>query len=125
MIFLNEEINKISNFEIVKKEQLYDWIVVPVFDTKTSEQKRIEAGVIAEATDAEAIFDDSLAAAADEVENTEASIEEEDENEIDEDENKSYLETSFKGTNLIMAILFVTLTIVVFILLIILLWTCR
>ncbi len=96
VIFLNEQINKISNFEIVKKEQLYDWIVVPVFNTKTSEEKRIEAGVIAEATDAEAVFDDdSLQSATEEVEDVEASIAEEDE--IDEDENKSYLETSFKG----------------------------
>ena len=51
VIFLNEEINKIANFEIVKKEQLYDWVVVPVFDTKTSEQKKIDAGVIVKTND--------------------------------------------------------------------------
>lgn len=37
VLFLNEEINKISNFQIVKKEQLYDWVIVPIFDTSTSE----------------------------------------------------------------------------------------
>ncbi len=51
VLFLNDEISKISNFEIVKKEQVYDWVVVPIFGTKTSEEKMIEAGVIVQASD--------------------------------------------------------------------------
>jgi len=53
VLFLNEEINKISNFQIIKKEQLYDWVIVPIFNTSTSEEKQIEAGVIVEAKDAD------------------------------------------------------------------------
>ena len=33
VITMNEKFGDISNFKIVEKEQLYDWIVVPIFDT--------------------------------------------------------------------------------------------
>lgn len=37
VISLNERFNEIANFKIVEKEYLYDWIVVPVFGTESSE----------------------------------------------------------------------------------------
>ena len=46
VITMNEKFSEISNFKIVEKEQLYDWIVVPIFGTETSEEKQLEAGVI-------------------------------------------------------------------------------
>ena len=37
VLTINDKFSEISNFKIVEKEQLYDWIVVPVFGTETSE----------------------------------------------------------------------------------------
>lgn len=47
VLTMNEKFSEIANFKIVEKEQLYDWIVVPIFGTSTSTEKKIEAGVIA------------------------------------------------------------------------------
>ena len=47
VLTMNEKFSEIANFKIVEKEQLYDWIVVPIFGTSTSTEKQIEAGVIA------------------------------------------------------------------------------
>ena len=46
VLTMNGKFNEIANFKIVEKEQLYDWIVVPIFGTETAEEKQIEAGVI-------------------------------------------------------------------------------
>lgn len=53
VITMNENFNEIANFKIVEKEQLYDWVVVPIFGTETSKQKQIDAGVLAAPTDSE------------------------------------------------------------------------
>ena len=39
VITMNERFSEIANFKIVEKEQLYDWIVVPVFGTSSSTEK--------------------------------------------------------------------------------------
>ena len=36
----------ISNFELIDKQVLYDSIIVPIFRTTNSEEKREEAGLI-------------------------------------------------------------------------------
>lgn len=46
VITINDAFSEISNFKIVKKEQLYDWVVVPIFGTSTAEEKAIADGVI-------------------------------------------------------------------------------
>ena len=43
----------ISNFEIIDKELIYDAIIVPVFKTANSDEKREEAGLIKEPMDNE------------------------------------------------------------------------
>ena len=53
---------------------------------------------------------------------TEVDIDEEEES---DEQETSYLETAFKGSNLIMSILFVTLTTVFFVLLLLLVILCR
>ena len=39
VITMNERFSEIANFKIVEKEQLYDWVVVPVFGTSSSTEK--------------------------------------------------------------------------------------
>ena len=48
ILHMNNEFEKISKFQPIKKEQLYDYIIVPLFNTTTAEEKAIEAGKIAE-----------------------------------------------------------------------------
>ena len=36
VIAMNTRFNEISNFKVVEKEKLYDWIIVPIFGTSDS-----------------------------------------------------------------------------------------
>ena len=36
IIELNKNFSEVANFKIVEKEQLYDWVVVPIFGTTSS-----------------------------------------------------------------------------------------
>ena len=78
VITMNEKFSEISNFKIVEKEQLYDWIVVPIFGTETSEEKQLEAGVISVPSEEAALETEE------EVEKTDDT---EEESEEDEDED--------------------------------------
>ena len=107
VITMNDKFNEIANFKIIEKEQLYDWVGVPIFGTETSEEKQIEAGVITSTNE--------LLSEAD----PEATGDDED---VEED---SYLTSLFAGTTLIMNILLVILAIIFFVFLITLILLCR
>ena len=46
VIVINEMVVGIANFELVEPQVLYDSIIVPIFRTTNSEEKREEAGLI-------------------------------------------------------------------------------
>ena len=46
ILILNDSFQSVINFQIIDQDQFYDWVVVPIFDTNTSEEKKTEAGVI-------------------------------------------------------------------------------
>ena len=114
IIELNRRFAEVSNFKIVEKEQLYDWVVVPVFGTTTSKEKLAEDGVISgpkadEAGDAEA-----PEVSAESKEDAEALFSEE-----EEEAETSYLDSTMAGTTLIMSILLILLVLILFGLLIV------
>ena len=118
VLTMNGKFNEISNFKIVEKEQLYDWVVVPVFGTETSEEKAIKAGVIT-------VPDVSKIEGDEETETELEDIIEGDEGEDELEEEESYLSSMFAGTTLVMNILLVILAIIFFTCMISLLIMCR
>ena len=119
VITMNDAFAEISNFKIVEKEQLYDWVVVPVFGTSTSEEKAIADGVIGstEKNDAKNNSTDTSIVSKPKKEDLEENSE--------EVEEASYLEQAFAGTTLIMNILVIILVLILFGSLIALLVLCR
>ena len=117
VIAMNTKFSEIANFKLVEKEQLYDWIVVPIFGTSTSQEKLVEEGVVAEpieisaeTTDLEQLLEPMTAE--DAAEETEA-VEE------------SYLNTFFQGSNLLMNILLIAIVLIFFTCIITLVVMCR
>ena len=106
VIAMNSQFSEIANFKIVEKEQLYDWIIVPIFDTSNSQEKLIEEGVVAEplqtdpSADLETLLGPMTAETA--------------EGENGDYEEKSYMMTVFEGSNLLMNILLVLIVLILF-----------
>lgn len=123
---MNEVFAGISNFKIVEKEQLYDWIVVPIFGTSTSQEKLIEAGVVAEPITTNSTTPTTKSASSSNNKSATSLETFFDVEELENDEEEvSELELSYKGSNIFMNILLVAIVLILFGLLIALLIFCR